>query len=69
MTKEIINYIIHSYLFGFVFLCVGIYSLWDTIKDPVPGNRLQVNAKGIIFGVGSIILGGGIIIAKIFYGW
>lgn len=69
---NIMSYIVHSYLFGIAFLCVGIYALWITIKYPLPNNRtspLQENTSGIIFGIGSIILGGGIIIAKIFYGW
>lgn len=68
--SDIIDYLIHSYLLGIIFLCIGIYSLWDTIKHPVPHNKtspLQENARGIIFGIGSIIFGGGIIIAKIFY--
>lgn len=66
------SYIVHSYLFGIAFLCMGIYALWITIKHPLPNNRtspLQENASGIIFGIGAIILGGGVIIAKLFYGW
>lgn len=70
--NEILNYIIHTYLFGIAFLLSGIYVLIDTVKNPIPNNEtspLQGNFRGYVFGIGAILLGSGIIIAKVFFNW
>ncbi len=70
--SDFMDYIIHSYLFGFVILCIGTYSLWYTIKNPLPKNEtrpMEENYRGIIFGIGFMLIGGFIVIAKLFFNW
>lgn len=66
------HFLIFSYIFSIILICVGIYSLWDTIKRPIPNNEkspLQGNKSGYVFGVSSIFFGIVILTGKFLNKW
>ena len=72
MLDKMFEWILHSYIAAICIIVIAIYNLVDSIKNPIPNENnspLQGNRNGIAFGIGGIIYGLTIIIAKLFYGW
>ena len=67
MIRDGIEYFVTSYWGSFILIILGIYLLRDTIKNPMKDKfkALQGDVSGGLSGIGFILLGICIIIAKL----
>ncbi len=64
--NKILDFLASTYLGGFTDIVIGILVLVFTIRTPMPKNDfLGGNVKGIAAGIGIILMGTTVIIAKL----